>query len=98
MTTLLRRIIKAMGRRTQLCFHTTFADASTYKNRDGTPLVKLHFNTDGAQWNTILFGHIGMLESYFDQTLDVDGDFNHAFAIGFESGFDRSASPLVWLR
>ena len=98
MTTLLRRIIEAMGRRTQLCFHTTFADASTYQNRDGTPLVKLHFKTVGAQWNTILFGHIGMLESYFDQTLDVDGDFNHAFAIGFESGFDRSASPLVWLR
>ena len=98
MTTLLRRIIEAMGRGTQLCFRTTFADGSTYQNRDDTPLVKLHFKTVGAQWNTILFGHIGMLESYFDQTLDVYGDFNHAFAIAFDSGFDRSPNPLVWLR
>jgi cyclopropane-fatty-acyl-phospholipid synthase len=98
MTTLLRRIIEAIGRKTQLCFRTTFADGSVIQNREGTPLVALHFKTAGAQWNTIWFGHIGMLESYFDQTLDVEGDFNHAFAIGFESGFDRSSGPLVWLR
>ena len=98
MTTLLRRIIEAIGRRTQVCFHTTFADGSTFQNREGAPLVRLHFKTAGAQWNTILFGHIGMLESYFDETLDLDGDFSRAFAIGFESGFDRPSSPLVWLR
>jgi cyclopropane-fatty-acyl-phospholipid synthase len=98
MTTLLRRIIEAIGRKTQVCFHTTFADGSTFQNREGAPLVRLHFKTAGAQWSTILSGHIGMLEAYFDQTLDVDGDFNRAFAIGFESGFDRAPSPLVWLR
>src|SRR5262245_5244731 len=98
MTTLLRRIIDAIGRRTELCLRTTFADASTLQNREGTPQVKLHFKTARAQWNTILFGHVGLLESYFDQTLDIDGDFGHAFAIAFESGFDRSPGPLVWLR
>ncbi len=98
MTTLLRRIIEAIGRSTKVCFHTTFADGSTLQNRDGTPLVKLHFKTAGAQWNAILFGHVGMLESYFDQTLDVEGDLGPLFAIGFESGFDRSPGPLVWLR
>ena len=85
MTTLLRRIIEALGRNTQLCLHTTFADGSACQNREGTPHVKLHYKTAGAQWNTILFGHIGLLESYFDQTLDIEGDLNHAFAIGFES-------------
>jgi len=98
MTTLLRRIIEALGRNTQLCLHTTFADGSACQNREGTPDVKLHYKTAGAQWKTILFGHIGLLESYFDQTLEIEGDFNHAFAIGFESGFDRKATPLVWLR
>jgi cyclopropane-fatty-acyl-phospholipid synthase len=98
MTTLLRRIIEAIGRNTKLCLHTTFADGSTHQNRDGTPVVKLHFKTAGAQWNVILFGHVGLIEAYINQTLDVDGDLSHAFAIGFESGFDRSSTPLVWLR
>jgi len=98
MTTLLKRIIEAIGRNTQLCLHTTFADGSTLQSREGMPDVRLHFKTAGAQWKTILFGHIGLLESYFDQTLDIDGDFNKAFAIGFESGFDRAPGPLVWIR
>jgi cyclopropane-fatty-acyl-phospholipid synthase len=62
------------------------------------PVVRLHFKTFGAQWRTILFGHIGMLESYFDQTLEIDGDFGQAFAIAFESSFTSSPGPLVWLR
>src|SRR5690349_15965799 len=98
MTSLLRRIIEAIGRKTQLCLHTIFADGSTIQNREGKPHVRLHFKTAGAQWNTIAFGHIGLLESYFDQTLDIDGDFNQAFAIAFESGFDRRPGPLVWIR
>jgi hypothetical protein len=69
-----------------------------WNNRDGTPVVHLHFKTAGSQWNTICFGHIGMLESYFAQTLEVEGDFGQAFAVGLDSGFDRAPSPLVWIR
>jgi cyclopropane-fatty-acyl-phospholipid synthase len=98
MTTLLRRIIEALGRRTRLCFHTTFVDGSSCQNHPGTPLVNLRFKTAGAQWKVILFGHIGLLEAYFDQTLDIEGDFGKAFAIAFESGFDQRPGPLVWLR
>src|SRR4029077_17113098 len=34
-------------------------------------------------------GHIGLLESYFDGDIDVDGDLGAAFKIAFESGYDR---------
>lgn len=98
MTTLLRRIIEALGRRTRLCFHTTFADGSSCQNHPGEPVVRLHYKTAGAQWKTILFGHIGLLEAYFDETLDIEGDFGKAFAIAYESGFDKRPGPLVWLR
>ena len=47
---------------------------------------------------TALFGNIGLLESYFDQSLEVDGDFARAFSIAFEVGFDHDSGPLVWLR
>jgi cyclopropane-fatty-acyl-phospholipid synthase len=98
MTTLLKRIMQAIGRGTRLCFHTTFVDGSAYQNHDGIPAVRLHFKTRWAEWRTILCGHIGMLESYFDQTLEIDGDFSQAFGIAFESAFTRSPGPLVWLR
>jgi cyclopropane-fatty-acyl-phospholipid synthase len=98
MTGLLKKIIERLGSATQLCFRVTYADGSSYQNRDGPPAVHFHFKTAGSQWNTVCFGHIGMLESYFDQTLDVEGDFANAFAIGFDTGFDRAPSPLVWIR
>ena len=98
MTGLLRRILTRLRRSTSSCVRVTFADGSTYQNRDGEPLVQFHFKTAGAQWNTICFGHIGMLESYFAQTLEIEGDLSQAFAVGFESGFDRAPAPLVWLR
>jgi cyclopropane-fatty-acyl-phospholipid synthase len=97
-TGLLKKIFARLGAATRLCMRVTFADGTAYQNYEGDPIVRLHYKTTGAQWNTILFGHIGILESYFDQTLDIDGDFGSTFAAGFETGFDRSPSPLVWLR
>ncbi|MEO8629166.1 MAG: class I SAM-dependent methyltransferase, partial [Betaproteobacteria bacterium] len=98
MTRLLKLIMQALGRKTQMRLKVTFADGSSIQNREGEPLVRLHYKTIGAQWKTILFGHVGLFESYFDQTLEIDGDFGRAMAIGFESGFDRAQSPIVWLR
>jgi cyclopropane-fatty-acyl-phospholipid synthase len=98
MTGLLKKIMQRIGSATRICLHTTFADGSSMQNRDGEPEVRVHFKTRGAQWNTILCGHIGLLESYFNQTIDIEGDFNRAFAVGFESGFDRAPSPVVWMR
>jgi cyclopropane-fatty-acyl-phospholipid synthase len=37
-----------------------------------------------------LFGHIGLLESWFDGDVDIEGDIASAFAIGMQSGFDKA--------
>jgi cyclopropane-fatty-acyl-phospholipid synthase len=42
-----------------------------------------------------LFGHIGLLESWFDGDVDVEGDIGRAFAIGMSSGFDK---PTLFTR
>jgi cyclopropane-fatty-acyl-phospholipid synthase len=44
-----------------------------------------------------LFGHIGLLESWFDGDLDLEGDVGRAFAAGMASGFD-APTLLVKLR
>ncbi|HWQ40247.1 MAG TPA: cyclopropane-fatty-acyl-phospholipid synthase family protein [Burkholderiales bacterium] len=91
-------LIQRLGNATEVCFRVRFADGSTWQNRPGDPLVSFHFKTVGAQLRTLAFGHVGMLESYFDGAIDIEGDFGQAFRVGFESGFDRRPGPLVWLR
>ena len=98
MTPLLKAIMRHLGARTRIRFRVTYIDGSSVQNLPGEPLVHFRFKTAGAQWNTIFFGHIGLLESYFDQTLDIDGDFGRAFAAGLESGVSHKPGPLVWLR
>jgi len=97
-TALLKAIMRHLGARTRIRFRVTYTDGSSFQNLPGEPLVHFRFKTAGAQWNTIFFGHIGILESYFDQTLDIDGDFGRAFAAGLESGVSHKPGPLVWLR
>ena len=46
---------------TRVCFRVTYADGSSFQNRDGEPVVHFHFKTAGAQWKAVCFGHIGML-------------------------------------
>jgi len=93
-----KALIQRLGGATKVCFRATFADGSSWQNRPGEPLVSFHFKTTGAQRNVIAFGHIGLLESYFDGSIDIEGDLGQAFRVGFESGFDRRPGPLVWLR
>ena len=44
-----------------------------------------------------LFGHIGLLESWFDGDVDVEGDIGQAFATAMAAGMDQP-SALVRLR
>jgi cyclopropane-fatty-acyl-phospholipid synthase len=41
---------------------------------------------------------VGLLESYFDGSLDIDGNLALAFRAAFDSGFDHDSNPLVSLR
>jgi cyclopropane-fatty-acyl-phospholipid synthase len=64
---------------------------------DATPQLTLRFNTAAAQRRTVLFGHIGVLDSYFDGEVGIDGDLGALFALGLQVRFSQPA-PLVRLR
>jgi cyclopropane-fatty-acyl-phospholipid synthase len=87
-----------IGSASEVCFRVVFADGSSQQSRPGEPLVTIRFNSPRAQWRTLLFGHVGLLESYFDQSLDIDGDIAMAFRAGMDSGFDTPANPLLKVR
>ena len=98
MTPIIRKVIAALGSRTHVPFGVRFADGSSYQNVAGEPLFHVLFKTRGAQWNTIVNGHIGLLESYFDGSIDIDGDFATIFKMAFESRFSHRQTPSVAIR
>jgi cyclopropane-fatty-acyl-phospholipid synthase len=98
MSGLLKRVCEGLGARTRLCFRVTFADGSSWQNGGGEPAVHFQFRTSAAQLKVLAYGHVGLLEAYFDQTLDIDGDFALAFRVGFESSFERRPGTLVRMR
>ena len=93
-----KSLMRRLGERTEVCFGVTFSDGETWQNRAGDPLVHVRFKSSAAQWRIVAYGHVGFLEGYFDELIDIDGDLGQIFRIAFQSRFDRKPSPLVWLR
>ena len=96
-TRLLKNIFQVIGQGTGVCFRVVFADGSDWQNKDGKPEAVITFKKHRAEWNTVLFGHIGLLESYFTQTIDIEGSLAAVFRAGMDSGYD-TPNPLVAIR
>ena len=95
---LVRDVVEGIGAKTPLPFRAVFPNGTEITGGRGEPEVTLRFKSAGAALRTVLFGHVGFLESYFDGRIDIDGDLRKIMAIGFSSGFDRSAGLLVRIR
>lgn len=98
LTGALRRALATMGAQTAIPFKVVFADGSEYANHGADPAFTLRFNSRRAETRAATYGHVGLLEAYFDGGLDVDGDFALPFRAAFQASFDQHSSPLVALR
>ena len=93
--------LAAIGAATKVPFRAVFSDGSTYTNADALgvpPKLTVTFKSARAELRIIAFGHIGLLESYFDGSIDIDGDLALAVRAAMDARFDRSANKLVTLR
>ncbi|MGH8662260.1 MAG: SAM-dependent methyltransferase, partial [Burkholderiales bacterium] len=95
---MIERKISAIGQRTAICFAAVFPNGARYQNRVGTPAFTLVFRSPAAEWRIAAMGHVGLLESYFRGSLDIEGDLALAFRAGYDGGFDMRFKPLVRLR
>ena len=75
-------------------FEVSFSDGSRYCNRRGPQDFAVRFRTRAAELAVAAFGHVGLLDAYFDGDVDVDGDLRAAMRVGMQSGFD-SPNALV---
>lgn len=100
-SSVLARRLAAIADRSPVPFAVHFADGGVLDNTARTAergaAFSIRFHDRRAEWQTLAFGHIGLLDAYFDGRVDVTGDLGRMFALGMETGFDR-ANPLVTLR
>jgi len=80
-------VVNRLGERISVPFAFAGPDGAVYRTGAGAPLFTVVFRSDAALLATLLRGHMGLLESYFDQSIDVEGDMAAAFAAGLASGF-----------
>ncbi len=90
-------VLRKAGERSGVPFAVRFAGGGEYRNRGAAPAFTLVFNRAAAYARIAAFGHIGLLESYFDGELDIEGSLAAAMAAGLEGGV-AGANPLVGVR
>lgn len=91
----MQNIVDALQARTGMSFAIRLPDGSHHHAGTGAPLFTVVFRSDAALLQAFTRGQMGLLESYFDQSVDVDGDFGAAMAAGMLSGLDMRGKALV---
>jgi len=94
---LVESVLRRTGKGTRIPFAVRFAGGGEYRNREETPDFTVVFRSSAAYPRIAAFGHIGMLEAYFDGQLDFEGNLARAMAVGMASGLVAN-NPLVGVR
>jgi cyclopropane-fatty-acyl-phospholipid synthase len=84
----LQAFIDSLGADAGVAFAIELPNGTRYRTGRGEPIFTVVFRTDGALMAAFARGHLGLLEAYFGQEVDVIGDLGAAMAAGMRSGFD----------
>ena len=91
-------LLRRVGEGTSIPFAIRHPDGSEFHTREGTPAFTVVFRNARAYWRSGAFGHVGLLEAYFEGDVDIEGSLPKALAAGMEGGIDVNAGPLNWIR
>ncbi|MDO8451121.1 MAG: cyclopropane-fatty-acyl-phospholipid synthase family protein [Rhodoferax sp.] len=91
----MQSIVDALQARSGMSFAVTVPDGGYYRAGSGEPVFTLIFRTDAALLQAFTRGHMGLLESYFDQSVDVEGNLGATLAAGLLSGLDSRGKALI---
>jgi len=94
----LARLLDTLRDRTPIPFRVVLADGSAFASGGEPPAFTVACRSRRAELAILRHGHVGLLESYFDGDIDVDGDLALAFRAAFDARVDEETRPLVALR
>jgi len=95
--TLIDSFIRRAGERTAVPFAVRLPGGREQRNREGPPAFTVVIRSGAALPRIAAFGHIGLLEAYFDGQVDIEGSLPAMMAVGMESGV-ASNNLLVGVR
>jgi len=79
-----------MAQRSGKSFAVRFSNGRELRCGSGEPTFTIAFRSGTAELRTALFRHIGLLESYFDGQLDLEGSLREALAAGMIGNFSAN--------
>ena len=82
MRSVLEPALQDMAQRSGKSFAVRFSNGRELRCGSGEPTFTIAFRSGTAELRTALFRHIGLLESYFDGQLDLEGSLREALAAG----------------
>jgi cyclopropane-fatty-acyl-phospholipid synthase len=94
----IRDLLDAMMRGTDIPCRIVLSNGAEYRNYDAPPRFTIRFRRRSGELRLLRYGHVGILEAYFDGEVDVEGDIALAFRVALDREFAQSTNPLVWLR
>ncbi len=97
MRSLLEPALHKAAERSGTAFAVRYAGAGELRCGAGEPAFTATFHSRAAERRIALFGHIGLLESYFDGELDIEGSLRQALATGL-AGDLAGNNALVTIR
>src|SRR3954468_21927603 len=99
MRPLVESTLREVEARSGIPFAVRFAggESRVVLGRNGEPAFTVIFRRPRAYWRMALFGHVGLLESYFDGHIDIEGNLALAMAAGMQGGLDRHNGLLTLL-
>jgi cyclopropane-fatty-acyl-phospholipid synthase len=89
MNPLIAKEMRRIGEAMPIPFDVVFADGERFASGDGAPQFTLRFRRRAAELRSAIFGHIGLLDAWFDGDLDIEGDLRAVFRAGMEGGYGR---------
>jgi cyclopropane-fatty-acyl-phospholipid synthase len=87
-------LVDSLADRAGVAFDVVLPDGSRLHSGTQAPAFTFVLRTDAALLALMTRGHMGLLEGYFDQQVDVEGGLGAAFAAGMASGFDDRFNPI----
>lgn len=90
----LQRVIETLAERAGVTFAVRLPDGQTCQAGGGTAAFTLAFRTEAALLAAAMRGHMGLLESYFDGELDIEGSLGSALAAGLGVDLDPKFDML----
>jgi len=88
MPSIIAHEMRRLGERSPVPFVVAFADGERQRFGSAQPAFTLAFRSGAAELAMATFGHVGLLDAYFDGDVDVEGDFRAMVRMGFAAGFD----------